>query len=114
MVKLTEFQKNFILDYFFATTDAVGWRNIGEKLLETGKCIVAGENRLYCGGIGNFIKTSPAEDAVGCTLYEFNREEFLNSAVYQDVKQLYIESRLPSLEQTKKEVEEELENLKTL
>uniref|UniRef100_UPI002029434B hypothetical protein n=1 Tax=Caballeronia sp. ATUFL_F2_KS42 TaxID=2921765 RepID=UPI002029434B len=61
-MKLTENQKNFILDTFFKmNTSAVGWRGIAEKLIDSGNCIVAGDIPIWMGGIGNYIKTKSSD-----------------------------------------------------
>lgn len=62
---------DFLLEFFKNETHA-GWAGIATKLLENGFCIVAGEGCIWNGGIGSFIDTSPALNAVGCTLYEFD------------------------------------------
>ena len=35
------------------------------------------------GGVGNFIKRSPAEDSVGCTTLTFDLRSFLSSEWYK-------------------------------
>lgn len=77
-MKLTEHQINVLLPFFLDGKYA-GSENIGRKLLETGVCIVAGEECIWKGGIGNFIKTKKAENLVGCLEYTFDVEYFLTS-----------------------------------
>jgi len=72
MGKITEYQKKFLLQNFFSLPEYPGWLNIATKLIESGRCIVAGHGCIWKGGIGNFIKTEPAEDAIDCTLYTFD------------------------------------------
>ena len=89
--KLTVNQKNFLLDKFFENNSYAGWRNIATKLIEDGQCIVQGSNCIWFGGIGNFIKTSTAKDAVDCLLYEFDLEYFMDSELYKRVHSNYID-----------------------
>lgn len=103
MKKLTENQKNFILEYFFENDEYAGWKGIATKLLERGNCIVAGTGCIWHGGIGNFIKTEPAKGAIDCTLYTFDLDCFLTSAWYKEISNSYI-SKL-----AKKKREAELE-----
>lgn len=90
MRTLTENQKEFLMNYFFKHENYPGWINIVTKLLETGKCIVPGTHCIWKGGIGNFIKTKEAENAVGCLLYEFDLEYFLTSEWYKQIYDVYI------------------------
>lgn len=105
---LTENQKNFLLNYFFENDKYPGWKSIATTLLETGKCIVAGETCIWRGGIGNFIKTSPAKGTVGCSLYKFDLEYFLTSVWYKEVKEQY----LVQIEAETIQAEESLNKLK--
>lgn len=98
MKKLTFHQTEFLLTYFFKNNKYAGWRGIACKLLEKGKCVVAGTDCIWSGGVGNFIKTSNAEDAIGCTLYEFNLTEFLQSAWYLEVYNAYMNEMQSKLE----------------
>jgi hypothetical protein len=91
MKHLTPIQKQFLLDVFFVNEKYAGWRNIATHLLEMSKCIVAGTENIWNGGIGNFIKVSPAKDAIECSLYEFDLNEFLSSELYKHTKESYIE-----------------------
>jgi hypothetical protein len=86
MKQLTESQKEFILTNFFTNDRYAGWKSIGEKLLDKGKCIVSGTECIWIGGIGNFINVTPAEDAVGCSDYTFDLDDFLKSAWFNEVK----------------------------
>lgn len=75
---------------FFETKEFPDWKVIAEKLIETGECIVAGKDCIWIGGIGNFISTKPADNAVGCSLYTFNLEYFKTSEWYKVVKVNYL------------------------
>lgn len=87
--KLTKFQKDFILS-LFRDEKYAGWKGIAEKLLDNGRCIVAGTDCIWHGGIGNFIETSEAEDAIDCLLYEFDFKKFLKSKYYQEYKEPFL------------------------
>ena len=56
MKKLDKTQVDFLLEYFFKDESFVGWRNIGERLIENGSCIIAGIGCPWKGRIGNFIE----------------------------------------------------------
>jgi hypothetical protein len=90
MKQLTETQKEFLLETFFRNEDYHGWRSIGYKLLDKGSCIVAGTKCIWVGGIGNFIKVTPAEDAFGCSEYKFNLKEFLDSDWFFETKREHV------------------------
>jgi hypothetical protein len=83
-IKIITFNQRQFLLTFFTNEEFAGYRNIAEKLLNTGQCIVAGKECIWKGGIGNFIKTSNAEEAVDCLLYEFDLEYFLSSEWYKE------------------------------
>lgn len=83
--QLTNNQLDFLLNNFFHNEKYPGWRNIATKLLQDGKCIVAGQNSIWQGGVGNFIKVEDAEDTIECSLYTFDLEYFLKSEFYKDV-----------------------------
>ena len=83
-MELKPTQKEFILEKFFKNESVPGWRGIAEKLLDKGKCIVAGEDCVWRGGIGNFISTQPVKDAYKCSEYTLNVEAFMNSAWYTE------------------------------
>lgn len=110
MKKLTENQKNFILKYFFENEKYAGWRNIASELLENGSCIVAETGCIWHGGVGNFIKTKPAEGAIDCTLYTFDLDEFLSSKWYKKISIIYISE----LAQKKREAELEYDEISSL
>lgn len=76
-------QKKFLLT-FFENREYAGWLNIASKLIEYGRCVVAGTECIWKGGIGNFINVSDADNAVGCSLYEFNIDEFMSSDWYKE------------------------------
>ncbi len=75
---------------FFENEKYPGWKNIAEKLIETGKCIVAGDECIWKGAIGHFIHTTKAEGAIGCSLYTFDLEYFKTSEWYKVAKVNYL------------------------
>lgn len=85
MRKLTDNQKEFLVEYFFKHEGYAGWREIAITLLEQGTCIVAGNKRIRSGGIGNFINIRPAINAVDCSEYTFDLDLFLSSQWYKDI-----------------------------
>lgn len=90
-MKLTENQKEFLLNYFFKNEQFAGWRNIATTLLEDGSCIVAGESCIWQGGIGNFITSKEAENTYNCVVYSFDLSYFLSSAFFKDIHKQYVE-----------------------
>lgn len=107
MQKLTHHQKEFLLEYFFKNEKYTGWKNIANKLLDNGKCILPKYDCIWVGGIGNFINAEPAKDAVNCLEYSFDLEYFLSSEWYKQVCTQYI----AILSQKKREIEEEYEDI---
>ena len=90
MENLTDYQKEFLLEHFFKTDRAVGWVRIARQLLEKGKCIVAGTEPIWLGGIGNFIKCNTDENFIECLVYNFDLKYFLTSSWYQDYHAEYL------------------------
>ncbi len=109
MKQLTEYQKKFILNTFFLTEKYAGWKGVAEKLLEKGSCTVAGDKCIWNGGIGNFIYTSDAVDAVGCLLYTFNLEKFLSSNWYISIADGYLDDLYAAKIRAEKEYNEILD-----
>ena len=107
MKTLSDYQKKFFLNYFFKNEKYAGWKNIATKLLETGQCIVAGKECIWLGGIGNFIKTEDAKDAVDCLLYTVDLKYFLTSELYKEISNGYISI----LSSKKRELEQEYEEM---
>ena len=105
MKKLTEYQKQFLLNTFFkGNTNAVGWENIATKLLDNGKCIVAGSKCIWTGGIGNFIKAEVDEDSIGCLLYTFDLDNFIHSEWYKEIQLQH----LVELQEEKNKIQEKI------
>jgi len=107
---MTNNQKEFLLEYFFKNQYYPGWKSIANKLLNTGKCIVAGNNCIWIEGIGNFIQVEKAEDAIDCSLYTFDLKNFLNSEWFKEIHNQYINI----LANKKKEIENEYKEITNL
>lgn len=91
MIELDNVSKEFLLQYFFNNLQYAGWKNIATKLLETGECVVGGDNCIWIGGVGNFIKTSAADEGYfGCLKYVFDFETFLTSEYYLEIRANYL------------------------
>ena len=87
---LSEIQKEYLLKFFFRNNvTESGWQDIATKLLETGECVVAGNQCIWRGGIGNFIKTETADEFFGCLKYSFNLPIFLKSEYYKGITEEY-------------------------
>jgi len=81
-MKITKSQKEFILENFFnnfINEQPAGWREIASVLIDNKKCIVAGEDKIWIGGVGNFIHTKKAAGTFGCLEYSFDIDEFIKS-----------------------------------
>jgi hypothetical protein len=99
MNNLTPNQLNFLVKFFEPNL----YSNIAIKLLTTGKCIVAGTEPIWKGGIGNFIQTSNYVEGVGCLLYTFDLNNFLISKYFrerleQEIKDLDFKADLLQIE----------------
>ena len=109
-MELTENQKNFLLETFFKDETYANWRGIATKLLVDGRCVVAGKECIWFGGIGNFIKTKTEDDYVDCLLYTFDLKNFLSSDYFQQCKIQY----LTELGKKKREIELKYNELNSL
>jgi hypothetical protein len=105
-IKIITFHQRQFLLTFFTNEEFAGYRNVAEKLLNTGQCIVAGKDCIWKGGIGNFIKTSNAEDAIDCLLYKFDLEYFLSSEWYKERRQNFLSMLENELKELKQKVED--------
>lgn len=86
MTTLTNYQKDFLLQYFFKDERYAGWYNIAYALITNGECIVAGDECIWKGGIGNFIECIPHPDAYKCSIYKFDLYSFLKSNWYIETR----------------------------
>lgn len=73
---MDKIQKEWVLETFFKKEQFPGWRNIAEKLLDTGKCITT--SKIWIGGIGNFIDSKDYEGEVGLVELTFDKDSFLS------------------------------------
>jgi len=89
---MTEEQIEFIKKYFFKNEEYAGWDNIATRLLQEGSCIVAGNSKLWHGGVGNYIKCAPAENAIGCSLLTFDKDSFLQSVWFKEQANSHIKA----------------------
>lgn len=90
MESLTDNQIEFLLQYFFKNEAFAGWKNIATKLLINGSCVVAGTDCIWKGGIGNFIQTDEAEEAIRCVKYSFDLDNFLDSEWFKEIHSEYV------------------------
>lgn len=99
MRKLTENQIKY-LKMFFGNEHS----NVADKLLRNGKCVVAGDGKLWHGGIGNFIRNTDAEDFVDCTQLNFDVDVFLSSQWFKGTVQSHIGHRESEIEKLRTEI----------
>ena len=102
--KLTNNQREFILSAFFALDLVPHWRKIAEVLLDEGSCIVAGESRIWNGGVGNFIQTANEPFCIGCLRHTFDLEMLLSSPYFLDSLQF----KHDKMVQTRNEIDAEI------
>jgi hypothetical protein len=107
--ELTEIQKVFILEHYFKNEKYAGWMTIATKLLDIGKCTVSGRERMWIGGIGNFIQISDSK-YTDCYVYEFDLSLFLKSDFYKTTMNLYLEHLLAK----KKAIDDEYNELSSI
>jgi len=89
-MKLDTSQREFLIT-FFERAECAGWKNIAEKLIDNGVCIIAGITKPWLGGIGNFIDMdSDIGDLVGCSRLTFNLDEFLGSEYFKEKSNSYL------------------------
>ena len=85
MRRLTENQINVLLP-FFKDEGYPGWKTIALNLIKNGNTIVAGNECIWKGGIGNFIRTEKSKNLDDCLEYYFDLEVFLSSVMFQEYK----------------------------
>ena len=113
MKTLTENQKQFVIS-FFEDNRYAGWKNIATTLVETGKCIVPGEECIWQGGIGNFITTKETDLAVGCLEYNFDLDLFLSSAWFKEALGYKVENAQKEKQQKEREYEQSVQKFNEL
>ena len=95
MTKLTETQIKILINTFFEADDKyAGAPSVAKTLLEEGECIVAGTtNRIWNGGVGNFISIKDAPGSWGCSIYTLDLKSFLSSRFVNDIVNEYISQK---------------------
>lgn len=73
--QLTENQIEFIVTNYFGKEHIP----IADKLVRTGKCIVYHHERIWRGGVGNYINVVKSEEGPNLYLYTFDFDVFLSS-----------------------------------
>ena len=111
MNKLTEIQRNFILNEFFYNTGYPGWKNIANKLLDKGTCIVAGKDCIWKGGVGNFIRLDEEPEFVDCSRYTFNIKDFMLCTWYKETLDLRFSDNIDKIEALQK-INKELKEIR--
>lgn len=99
MKKLTENQITYLKRFFEDEHN-----NVADKLLRNGKCVVAGDGKLWHGGIQNFITITDAEDSVDCSQLNFDVDEFLSSQWFKGTVQSHIGHRESEIEKLRAEI----------
>jgi hypothetical protein len=102
LVKLTEFQKEYLINEFFKHSSSPIWEEVANTLLEKGSCIVPGNGYIWRGGIGGFIEFSKVSNAVDCTLLTFNLKNFLKTEYFKDRQTHAVKFLLTEIETSSK------------
>ena len=107
-MKVTENQREFLLEYFFYNDEYPGWKNIANKLIDNGKVVIPNINdKIWIGGIGNFIEiTDGSDDFVDCIQYNFDLKDFLTSEYYKDIRKQYLTQQLAQLADLREEIKD--------
>ena len=98
LVKLTDFQREYIINKFFKKYSSKISEEVANKLLDKGRCIVPGDGYICGGGIGNFIDSSELNDAVGCSLLTLDLKNFLKSELFEYVRSSTVKELLAEIE----------------
>tara|TARA_R110000772_G_C13220533_1_gene431792 strand:+ start:462 stop:794 length:333 start_codon:yes stop_codon:yes gene_type:complete len=106
MRKLSEDLTKTLVAYFFQDGASVMSEAIGRELLEEGSCVVAGDECIYRGAIGNFINTKKSKAHIGCLEYKFDLESFLKSEYFKPYKESWIKIGEDTIEKAKLKLEE--------
>jgi hypothetical protein len=84
LIELTEDQIKILERFFLKRENTLpSEMQIAYTLLRRGRCVVAGDGCIWTGDAGNFIRVTPAPDAVGCSLLELDLSCFLRSGYVQ-------------------------------
>lgn len=106
-MKPTEHQIDFLLTFFPDTTE--GSTSIAIRLIIDGRCIVANNDSVWRGGIGNYIKVKPFEPSVDCFEYTFDLQSFLKSQWFKSTITPKIESIKTDIDLANKKLKEILD-----
>ena len=80
-MKLTDYQIEYLANKFFTHKDFAGSTEIGKALLKKGYCITTKQGeKMYYGGVGNYIKTETAPEYIDCIKLVLNFESFIKSS----------------------------------
>ena len=106
--ELTQIQKDWILNTFFIPWEYEypGVRNIANALIESGVCYVPGDECIFEGHVGNFIRTSIDNNCVGCLKYEFDLDYFMNSEYFKEAKTKYCDDLYQDIEEMNNNIKE--------
>lgn len=91
----------------FENPKYLGWKNIAIKLLKQEECIVAGDNPIWIGGVGNFITLESNTTFIGCNKYIFDYYSFIKSKLVKE----YIKVTQKDIYNTLNELKEKIEIL---
>lgn len=91
---MNENQKNWLLETFFKNEKFAGWRNIAEKLIDTGSCVTTKQGEdIWKGGIGNFIGSRDYDGGVDLIILTFELDNFCSrhNAFFMEYHNAHIE-----------------------
>lgn len=101
---MKEFLIEYIIDVFFYLPDYAGSRNIGRSLLKSGQCVTTIE-RMYYGGVGNFIDVTIPDEFVDCYQYTLN-PSFYESSFFKEVIKEYLSDLKIQISETEDKIKE--------
>lgn len=78
---MNEYQLEFLLT-LFKNEKYPGWKSVATNLITKGNSLTT--EKLWIGGIGNFIKEFDHPNCVGCVELKFNLEYFLSSEYFKE------------------------------
>ncbi len=116
-MNLVKIQIDFLVEELFGSDKLPGSRRIAEQLLATGSCIVAGDGNVWVGGVGNFIRRRPAENAVDCTLLTLDIKGLLRGvgeSKIADIRLEFLNDQLEKVQAERDAIEALVEHCKKL
>lgn len=111
-IYLNNYLIELILLRFFKHPDYCGAKEIGRKLLTVGYCVTT-TDKIWNGGVGNFIKSEEFTDGVDLFKLTLNKEFFkshmLNEFLYDELsvikdEQLKLQEKFESVIQLKNSI----------